>query len=174
MGMAAVYGITQSHGGYIEMGNLPQGGAFFILNFPAVEGELQDATAVIDHEIKGRGEKILIVDDEDVVRDVTGAILKNYGYEVLYAVNSEEALEILSREVETALVLLDLIMPGMSGIELSRVLSRKFPNVRIILVSGFSEPLEKSDMVGVDGFIQKPFTAEALNAKIREILDIGK
>ena len=171
MGMAVVYGIVQNHGGYIEMGNVPHGGAYFILSFPALEITATGLLAEQPEESAGKGETVLIVDDEAVVRDVAKSILEGRGYRVLTASSGEEAFDLLRKGIDIKLLLLDIVMPEMDGIEIAKEIRRDYPGVKVLFTSGFSKPLEESKRDYGDGFIQKPFSARELRAKVRDVLE---
>jgi len=171
MGMAVVYGIVQSHRGHIDMGNLPHGGAHFTLSFPALEVKAKEPVSQRPEEAAGKGETILIVDDEKIVRDVAKSILESHGYEVLSASSGDDAIRALAERDDIGLVLLDIVMPEMDGIEIAKEIRRDYPATKILFTSGFSKPLEVPEKEYGDGFIQKPFTAGELRAKIRRVLE---
>ncbi len=119
------------------------------------------------------GKVILVVDDEDRVLDVNREILEAVGYQVLVARNGNEAVEIYrARRDDIALVLLDLIMPGMNGFETYGVLKEMNPSIKVIIVSGFSAEGHVSELLrrGCRAFVRKPFEIEYLTEKIREVI----
>ncbi|MBD3165343.1 PAS domain-containing protein [bacterium] len=143
--------------------------------------------AVVDHDkdeeaggdrslvdgLQGR-ETVLLVDDEDLLRDVYGSILETYGYRVLLAANAEEALRVFSsRHEQLDLAILDLAMPGMDGFELYQHIRKAEPGLPILFQSGLQPPLIKQALEtgSAQGFLQKPFLPEALVTEVRRILD---
>ncbi|KAB0670302.1 response regulator [Oryzomonas sagensis] len=119
---------------------------------------------------------ILIVDDEEMIRDVSAAMLEELGFATIAAANGPEAIRIFRDKGDViAGVLLDMSMPIMDGIAVFRELRRIRPDVRVILASGYSERevAESFGAVGVDGFVQKPFNLESLAAAVRRVVAPG-
>ena len=117
---------------------------------------------------------VLVVDDEQVVLDVTAEILAMIGIDVATALTGREAVTVLEQRAdEVSLVLLDVSMPGMDGEQTFRMLKRIRPDVRVILCSGLgeAEAQERFGNLGTAGFIQKPYGLEALLEKFREVMD---
>ncbi len=174
LGLASVYGIIKNHGGFIEVLSEKGKGATFNLYLLAVKSALSvPATENDTVQFSKGGETILIVDDEDVVTNVTKPMLEALGYKVLVAKSGKEAVRICKyNRDEIALVILDMIMPGMSGRETLERLKRVAPTVRVLLSSGYRADGEIQQMLdqGCEGFIQKPFTLQRLSEKVREIL----
>ena len=121
---------------------------------------------------KNNGEKktVLFVDDEQIVLDVGSLMLQKLGYNVLAVRNGNSAMDIL-KENKVAFVLLDLLMPGMNGFQIYHRLKNIQPNVKIILTSGHAvcQSEGRSESIGFDGFIQKPFNLKQLSEKIERI-----
>ena len=118
-------------------------------------------------------ETILLVDDEEMIIDVGAQILKKLGYEVVTARHGKEALEVYRQNSQrVAIVILDLIMPQMSGGETYDKLKEMDPNLKVLLSSGYSVDGQATDILnrGCDGFIQKPFTLKNLSEKLRQII----
>lgn len=119
-------------------------------------------------------ETILLVDDEQTIIEIIGMALKMFGYEVLFATEGEDALQTYrSRKDQIALVILDMLMPKMSGGKVFDLLKEINPSVKVLLTSGYNYGEETAKIVkrGGHGFIQKPFGVKELAEKIREILD---
>lgn len=117
---------------------------------------------------------ILLVDDEAIVIDVTGAMLKQFGYDVLAATSGPEAIALYqTHQARTDLVILDLAMPGMDGSVTYDHLKTIDPHVRVILSSGYTLDDQTQTLIdrGCNGFIQKPFDLNTLAQKIRDVLD---
>jgi len=171
MGMAAVYGIVQNHGGEIKMENLPVGGAALMMYLPAVDNKpTAKAANKTSADTRGR-EKILVVDDEDIIRDVAGEILIRKGYDIVTACNGADALRKLEEIDDISLVILDIVMPGMGGQEVCRQIRDLHPNLKVAFSSGYNEPTAYGDNETADGFIRKPYSSSELTSKVREILD---
>ena len=118
----------------------------------------------------GKKKAVLFVDDEKIVLDVGSLMLQKLGYNVLAVSNGNRAIEVL-KENKVAFVLLDMLMPGMNGFQIYHRLKKIQPNVKIILTSGYAvyQSAERSESIGFDGFIQKPFNLKQLSEKIENI-----
>ena len=114
---------------------------------------------------------ILLVEDEETVRRLARRLLEKHGFRVLMAESGEEALRICEDHPEIDLMLTDVIMPEMSGRELVRTVASRFPEIRILYISGYSEESGQESLGPSHDFLSKPFTAESLAAKVREVLD---
>jgi signal transduction histidine kinase/CheY-like chemotaxis protein len=174
LGLAMVYGIVKQHGGHTTCHSEPGVGATFKIYFPSIDSEVKPEKMKDLVIPKGGTETILLVDDDDSVRDVAEEMLLEYGYRVITASNGREALQIYSSERENiSLVILDLFMPEMGGKECLRALLRMDPKVRVLLVSGFTQNGEIRDALdsGARGFIGKPVDIPQFLEKIRKIID---
>jgi len=151
LGLSMVYGIVKQHGGHITCYSEPGAGTTLKIYFPAIDSEVKSEKPM-DLVVPKRGtETILLVDDNESVRDLGEEMLLEYGYSVITASNGREALQIYSSERENiSLVILDLFMPEMGGKECLRALLRMDPKVRVLLVSGFTQ----------NGEIRLPFRAQ--------------
>jgi CheY-like chemotaxis protein len=173
LGLASVYGIIKGHRGVINVYSEPGNGTTFSIYLPAsetVDAVEMKAPAPI---AKGK-ETILLVDDEEIVLDVSREILEFLGYRVFAAANGQEAIDIFEeKKGEIDLVLLDMIMPGISGGETFDRLRQLDPAIKIILSSGYSVNGKAKEILdrGCQGFLQKPFHLEILSRRLREILD---
>jgi len=173
--LTSAYGIVRSHGGVLTVGSNEGVGTSFRIYLPASDGTQSDETASPEGVLRGT-ETVLLVDDEEVVLDVNREILENQGYSVLTARNGKEALEIYRhRRDEIALVLLDMVMPGIDGEETFRLLKRIDPGVKVILASGYSTNDQIRNMMrnGCCAFLQKPFGNLELTMKVREVIGGG-
>ncbi|MGE5314391.1 MAG: response regulator [Acidobacteriota bacterium] len=174
LGLAIVHGIVKSHNGFIDVRSTRGNGTTFTMYFPTA-AKIQPSSAPLPGSPEqGGSETILIVDDEQFIRDTISDILRDYGYSVIEASNGVEALQIYAaRRREIALVITDLGMPGISGEELFVKLQQIDPDVKAIVSTGYLEHLTKHDMLemGVREVIQKPFNiAQILNA-VRGVID---
>ncbi len=173
LGLASVYGIIKTHGGYIDVESNKKHGTTFMIYLPASKNKVREVTKTSDKLIKGIG-TVLLVDDEKVIQEVCKELLENIGYKVFSAIDGKEALKLYRKnQNKIDLVLLDMIMPNMSGGEVYDRIKEINPCVKVLLSSGYSINGEATEILkrGCDSFIQKPFDMKKLSAKIRKILN---
>jgi len=170
LGLAAVAGIVRGHSGAISASSVPGKGACFTVLFPAAEGAAAVAQVAAQYAtLRGTG-TILVVDDEQAVRNLVRKVLERYGYKVLLADRGPAAIDTFKRHPgDISLVILDASMPGMSGAETYAELRKVRPEVKILVSSGYSEleTMEAFPGPRVAGFIQKPYTSHGLAEKVR-------
>ena len=172
LGLAMVYGIIKGHNGYINVYSEKDKGTIFNIYLPASKKEALKKDKPEEIILKGQ-ESILLVDDEGTIIKVIKEILEALGYHVLTAGNGREALEIYEENKNKIdLVILDMIMPDMSGGETFEHLKEINPDIKVILSSGYSLNGEAAGIMarGCQGFIQKPAGLAILSQKIREVL----
>jgi CheY-like chemotaxis protein len=173
LGLASAYGILRNHGGFIAVASKINEGSTFDFYLPASFKEVVKEKSFEKTLFKG-SETILIIDDENMIIDVTSRMLKKLGYKFLIAQNGHEALELFAAEKNHIdLVILDMIMPGMGGKDTYEALKKINPDVKILLSSGYSISGEAMELInrGCNGYIQKPFSYAQLSLRMREILD---
>jgi len=174
LGLASVYGIVKNHDGFITVDSEKGHGATFTLYFPASTTPKEEECTPVQQDtmIKGTG-TVLFIDDESMILDVGSSILKSLGYEVITAKEGMEGIALFKEHSDTIdLVILDMVMPGMTGGEVFDQLKLLNSGVKVLLASGYSLEGQASEIMarGCRGFIQKPFGIESLSHSIREIL----
>ena len=175
LGLSTVYGIVKQSGGNIWVYSEPGKGTTFKIYLPRVDEPLEEAREkVVQKEIAGRGETILVVEDEEKVRQLTVQILTKNGYTVLEAPQGDEASYICKQHKGPIhLMVMDVVMPGMNGRELAKSLASYHPEMKVLYMSGYTDNAIVHHGILERGlnFIQKPFTMDGLLGKIREVLD---
>ncbi len=173
LGLSMVYGVVKNHGGFVNVYSEADHGSTFKVYLP-----LSGKPEVLDHEseeeISGGRESILVIDDEEVIREVTGEILSSYGYNVQLAADGEDGIRIYRQQQPRCdLVILDMIMPRQGGRDTLLELKKIDPAVKVLFSTGYSQNEKVNEIIslGVSGFIQKPYQVNNLLTKVREILD---
>jgi PAS domain S-box-containing protein len=176
LGLAAVMGIVRSHQGLIRIRTEPERGTSFQVLFPSVRGKVtkQEKPSAARSEWRGEG-TILVVEDEEEVREVAERILQDFGFQTIPAVDGRDALDVMeSRGSGMTAILMDLSMPRMGGQEALRQLRQSWPDLPVIMMSGYTEEAVASQFSdagpGVTAFLQKPFFAEDLIGVLRRVL----
>ena len=177
LGLSTVYGIVKQSGGHITVYSEVGYGTTFKIYLPRVDQPVEQIDERIDEATPRGGETILLVEDEEIVRKLTTAILKEHGYKVIDAENGMKALEILGQtREEIDLLITDVIMPAMSGRELADQAKSLRPNMNLLFISGYTDDAIVHHGVLDEGtpFLEKPFSPDTLARKVREILDKGR
>ncbi len=178
LGLATVYGIVKQSGGHIQVRSEVEKGAVFGIYLPRIENKPEiDETRNSPGQSRPAGEKILLVEDEDMVRSLTVRILTESGYVVTAARNGVEALRICAEEdCGFDLLVTDVVMPQMGGRELAVRLSETLPGLKVLFTSGYTDDevfREGITEIGTN-FIQKPFAPDELVKKVGDILGVDK
>ena len=176
LGLSMVYGIVKQSNGNIWVYSEPDRGTTFRIYFPRTEEEADTLHEREETEFFPRGsETVLLVEDDELVRDLAARLLEQQGYRVLTAANGQEALRVAKEHVgETIhLLLADIVMPQMGGKELADWLKISRPNVKVLYTSGYADNAIVHHGVLDPGthFLQKPFSLKTLSHKVREVLD---
>jgi len=172
LGLASVYGIIKAHGGFVDVESEEGYGSTFHVYLPGSNERIQNDQETAPVLTRGN-EKVLLVDDEEMILDIGQKILKAMGYHVSLAKSGKEAIEVYRQQNDQIdLILLDMVMPDMCGGETFDCLKTINPGVRVLLSSGYSIDGEAAEILkrGCNGFIQKPFNMEQLSQKIRDVL----
>lgn len=173
LGLASVYGIIKNHGGFINVYSEKGHGTTFNIYLPASEKEVIEEKKPAGDTLRG-SETVLFIDDEDMIIEIAEEILEQLGYKVLIARSGKEAIEIYEENKERIdIVVLDMIMPDMSGSDTYDRMKEIDPDIKVLLSSGYSINGRATEILdrGCNGFIQKPFKMKELSQKLREILD---
>jgi two-component system, cell cycle sensor histidine kinase and response regulator CckA len=174
LGLATAYGIVQQAGGRSQIYSEPGVGTTFTVLLPATGQASLPVEPAADSPVRHGEETILLVEDEDALREVTRRILSGAGYRVILAENGVDALRVVDEhEGQIDLLLSDVIMPQMPGPQLAKQLLARQPSLRVLLMSGFAQPILDSGGhldAGME-FIEKPFSGPGLLAKIAQIIE---
>ncbi|MCP4602209.1 MAG: PAS domain S-box protein [Proteobacteria bacterium] len=175
LGLTQVQGIVKQHRGHLSVETLVGQGTTFTVHLPALElEEWEPLNVETDSAVRGQGEKILLIEDQAETRKAVALALQSFDYKVLAAANGQEALTLYAqRQDEIALVLSDMMMPGISGAELFQALVRQNPDVKIITITGYSQQMNDLDSVGANvvNRLQKPMDIDQLAMVIEQALE---
>jgi PAS domain S-box-containing protein len=172
LGLSTVYGIVERHGGFVDVESALGVGTTLRTYFPKQEDEEAIPRPPLSSRPQRGGESVLVVEDDRLVRLAIIHFLRGAGYRVTEAASGAEALELMKRDGPPDLLLTDLIMPDMNGLELLNQAREVYRDLTALFMSGYMEP-EKIARLHAEGvaFIEKPFAEEVLSKKLREVLD---
>ncbi len=172
LGLSMVYGIVKNHGGFITLYSEVGKGTTFRIYLPQVDVEEKlKKKKEKELTLKGRKRKVMVVDDEEIIREVLKDMLETLNFEVVLASNGKEAIDKYTEDIE--LVFIDMNMPEMGGKETFYALKGKYPDVKAIVCTGYSLDYNTRELLrnGAKGFLHKPFNMEELKKKIKEALE---
>ena len=171
LGLSVVYGIVTQSGGFLWVDSAAGKGTTFTICFPRAAGSLDASVVRRPSEAPGGTETILVVEDEETVRTLAARVLSDAGYGVIRAADGSEAYGIVHDGERVDLVLSDIVMPRMSGVELAERLAAIRPELPVVFMSGYTGTELMPGVQGAAAYLQKPFAAESLLQRIREVLD---
>ncbi|NOY70205.1 MAG: PAS domain S-box protein [Deltaproteobacteria bacterium] len=174
LGLSTAYGIIKNHGGHIDVYSEPGKGTIFHILLPASENTPEKAKRKAPDRLLTGTETILIIDDEEIIRETGCGMLEELGYKVMPAESGDRGLAILSEEKENIdLVILDMIMPEMNGTRTYEHIRALTPGMKVLLSSGYPKNGQAAEILaaGCNGFIQKPFNLSELSVKVREMIE---
>lgn len=173
LGLSTVYGIVKQSGGYVMVQSELGHGSTFHIYLPQVEGAAEKHAAPATRVAVGGTETILLVEDEESVRQLVRDTLESKGYKVIEADNGESGMRsAAAHEGKIDLVITDVVMPGMGGREMAEQLVKVRPETKVLFLSGYAEDaiLSEGGIDNATAFLQKPFTLQNLSRKVREVL----
>lgn len=175
LGLATVYGIVKQSGGFIWVYSEPGRGTTFKIYLPLAEtAESLDGETPAATPPPGGMESVLLVEDSAAVRDAAREILQRNGYRVIAVPNADAAIAVIANQpTPIHLLLTDVVMPGLNGRQLAEQLTRQFPELRVLYMSGYTDDaVVRRGLLTTDlAYLQKPFTPDVLARKVREVLD---
>jgi two-component system cell cycle sensor histidine kinase/response regulator CckA len=179
LGLATVFGIIRQHGGFVSVDSAPGRGTTFRIYLPAVKNAVELARPRSKPEetaFRGGKETLLVADDHEGIREMVRSALEGCGYRVLFAVNGEEAIRMFEEQArEISLVVLDVVMPRVGGLEAAKRMRQIRPELPVIFTTGYSTDHEALTTVIEAGgaVVEKPFDPKKLARRVRELLDLS-
>ena len=179
LGLALVFGIVENHGGLIAVESKLGVGTTFTVYLPVQERahESSQPSRLAAQDVPGGSETLLLIEDEETLRELLKAVLVSKGYTVIAAEDGKQGISaFLKHQREIALVILDLGLPKLDGLGVFKRVREKDPEAKVILASGFIDPETKKEVheAGIEHFVQKPYSPDDVLRKIRHVIDAGK
>jgi PAS domain S-box-containing protein len=173
LGLSVVYGVVNSHNGFITVQSELRRGSQFVLHFPILPATESLKRHIKPKKLEGGTEHILIVDDEKDVADVIGGMLESLGYKVTIVDSGQKAINLFKKKNKINVVILDLNMPKMSGREAFIRLKKIDPDIRVIISTGYSNRAMDVTLLqdSVEAFLQKPYQIEELSKTVHQVLN---
>lgn len=174
LGLATCFGIVKQNNGHISVYSELGQGTTFKIYLPRVDKRRHASSPTAEERHRPGGtETVLLVEDEEMVREMAARVLQKRGYTVLQATNGEEALQISREQPSIHLLITDVVMPKMDGLVLAGKLKNNFPNIKVLYISGYTDnAIVHHGVLEPDiNFLAKPFTPTHLSGKVREVLD---
>jgi len=174
LGMSVIHGIVKNHNGHISVYSEPGIGSTFHIYLPVVEKKVRTNKTKLTENIEGGTERVLLIDDDEVIAELEKKQLESLGYNVTAITSSLKAFEIFNSSPDNFdIIITDMNMPDMSGSELAQRILKIRPNMPILILTGFSELIDKeiSISMGIKEYIMKPFTKMKLAKTLRKVLD---
>lgn len=175
LGLSTVYGIVHQSGGCVVVESEPNIGSTFLIYLPVASAERAETAAeAVAEPLRHRGETILIVEDDVMVRTLLRDLLSLHGYQIYEAANGREALDFCIRQnCKIDLIMTDVIMPQMNGFEFAEELVHVRPQTRVLFMSGYTDEMVNESGLSITevNYLQKPFSTTMVESKVREILD---
>ena len=173
LGLSTVYGIVQQSGGTITVRSTPGFGSTFVIALPLVEAVAEALAPDVPAHVADGSETILLVEDQDEVRQLTRKLLQEHGYVVRVAGNAAEAIAMVEQGGPPSLLVTDIVMPGMNGRALADFLGQRHPHLKVLFISGYANHAVVQDNINNDGFnfLGKPYTPDELRRMVRKVLD---
>jgi CheY-like chemotaxis protein len=168
LGLATVYAIVTQSGGEISVQTEPGAGATFVVKLP--RGDLPVVDLRVEPEVPGGSETVMLVEDEEQVRAYASQVLRDGGYTVIDAPSGRDAIELVNGAIVPDLLVTDVVMPGMGGVELARWFDERAPGMSVLFVSGYAEDPTLHGIRDVP-FLPKPFSSQQLLRAVRDALD---
>jgi CheY-like chemotaxis protein len=175
LGLATVYGIVSGAGGEISLYSEPGEGTAFRVHLPAADGAVSILPGEHAVDFTGRGERVLLVEDDDTVRALAKRILTEGGYRVSATSEGKDALALLEDpRNEFDLLISDVVMPGIRGVELARRAQQLRPDLPVLMMSGYTTPMAEEDRraLAEAPLLEKPFSRRDLLGEVRSLLDV--
>ena len=176
LGLSVVYGVVNSHGGFITVQSEPGVGSQFAMFFPLLADRAKFQRTLQQQRLRYGQERILVVDDEELVSELITRMLEHLGYPVVCVSSGQEALALIKKKEKFDAVVLDMNMPTMSGKETLHKLKKIKPGLPVIISTGYSNAALEPTLLNelVDGFLQKPYQMEELSKVLQEVFDETK